>query len=121
MRRRVSFVARLREPNRGTLNKCLFLSCFPFYRTSRECRPRKSGEMAESAQIRGELSAGFPGFLRNIPEFLTRANRATGHVASTREGCVSGVVPASYAGKAKGYYAYLTFSCRESRKLIADK
>jgi len=80
----------LRESNRETLNKCLSLSCSPFYRTSRGCRPRESGEMAESAQIRGELSAGFPGFLRNIPEFLTRANRATGHVgASTRESCES--------------------------------
>lgn len=63
-----------------TLNKRISLSCFPFYRTSRGCRPRKSREMVESAQIRGELSAGFPGFLRNIPEFLTPANRATGHV-----------------------------------------
>jgi len=105
----------LRKSNRETLNKCLSLSCFPFYRTSRGCRPRESGEMAESAQIRGELSAGFPGFLRNILEFLTRANRATGHVAvltrvRERAARVSRLALCSLRKESQAYYADFDFS-----------
>jgi len=51
-----------------------------FYRTSRGCRTRGSGEMAESAQIRGELSAGFPG----IPAKYPRVSYSSGSGCESR-------------------------------------